>query len=243
VLSTRRAGRLLALVVVAGLGSARAALASHSCSVQPFRSTDSGCIAGRIVDDRGNPVSGLPVEVVTAGSVPLPRDLSPHTVLTADNGAFEAGELPPGDYIVGVNLIDLPSPRTPFARLVFSPSKSSAEIVTVKGGEKVDLGTRQLPGPAPTWVVSGVVAWEDGRPAANIEIRALDVTGARASDHTAGRAVSGADGGFSIALWRGHRYRFVVEPTYIEPMLVAAPAVDLGDRPPLPIRIVLRPVP
>jgi len=233
-----RAGRLLALVAMALLGSARVALA-----VQALPATNNGRIAGRIVDDRSNPVSGMPVEVATAGNLPLPRGLSPRTVLTADDGSFEAGELPPGGYIVGVNLIDLPSPRTPFARLVFSPRESSAAIVTVKAGERVDLGTRQLPGPAPTWVVSGVVAWEDGRPAASVEVRALDVTGARASDHTAGRAVSGADGGFSIALWRGHRYRFVVDGTQTEPMLVAAPAVDLGDRPPSPIRIVLRPPP
>lgn len=212
----------------------------HACSVQSFSVTDNGRIAGRLVDDRGNPVSGLPVEVVTAGNLPLPLGLSPRAVRTAGDGSFEAGELPSGDYVVGVNLIDLPDPGRPYARVLFSRGESNAGTVTVKAGERVDLGTRQLPSPAPTWVISGVVAWEDGSPAPTIAVRALDVTGGRASEYTAGRAVSGADGSFALTLWRGHRYRFVVTAMQTEPMLVAAPAVDVGNRPPSPIRIVLR---
>lgn len=212
----------------------------HACSVESFSIADNGRIAGRLLDERGNAVSGFPVDVVTAGNVPLPRGLTPRTVRTNDDGSFEAGELPPGDYVAGVNLIDLPSPGTPYARFLFSPRDSSAGTVTVRTGERVDLGTRQLPGRAPSWVVSGVVAWADGTPAANLEVRALDVTGARASDYTAGRAVTGADGTFVILLWLGHRYRFVVTSTQIEPMVVAAPTVDVGERPPSPIRIVLR---
>ena len=86
-----------------------------------------------------------------------------------------------------------------------------------------------------------MVEWEDERPAANIEIRALDVTGARESDYQAGRAISEADGRFAIALWQGHRYRFVATSTQTELMLVAAPALELGDQPPPPLRIVIRP--
>ena len=162
--------------------------------------------------------------------------------MVTDDGSFEAGELPPGDYVVGINLLDLPNPGVPYGRLLF-PGRTIPGTVTVKSGERVNLGTWQLPGPAPAWLVSGVVAWEDGRPASGIEIRALDVTGARESNYSAGRAMSGADGSFAFGLWRGHRYRFVVTSTQIELMLVAAPALELGDRPPSPIRIVLRPPP
>jgi len=214
----------------------------HACSVQSFSVTDNGRIAGRLVDDRGTPLSGLSVEVVTAGNLPVPLGLSPRTARTAYDGSFEAGELPPGDYVVGVNLIDLPDPGRLYARVLFSQGDSTAGIVTVKAGERVDLGTRQLPGPAPSWVISGVVEWEDGSPAPTIAVRALDVTGARAGEHVVGRAVSGADGSFALTLWRGHRSRFVVTAMQTEPMLVAAPAVDVGDRPPSPIRIVIRPV-
>ena len=217
-------------------------LDNRGCASQPFSLTDNGRIAGRLLNFKGDPPSGLNVEVVTAGNIPVPRGISPRTAMVADDGSFEAGELPPGDYVVGVNLLDLPNPGVPYARVLYPRSAiPGTGIVTVKAGERVDLGTWQLPGAAPAWVVSGVVEWEDQRPAANIEIRALDVTGERASNYQAGRAVSGADGRFVIALWQGHRYRFVATARQIDLMLVAAPALELGDQPPPPLRIVIRP--
>jgi hypothetical protein len=210
----------------------------RACSSEPFSFTDNGRIAGRVVNYKGDPPSGLNVDVVTAGNIPVPRGIHPRTAMVGDDGSFEAGELPPGDYVVGVNLRDVPNPGVPYAR-AFHPGASSG-IVTVRAGERIDLGTWQLPGPAATWIVSGVVACEDGRPAERIEIRALDVTGAGEPNDSAGRAVSAADGRFAMALWTGHRYRFVATSTQTELMLVAAPALELGDRPPAPFRIVIR---
>ena len=59
--------------------------ASRACASQPFSLTDNGRIAGRVVNSKGVPPVGLSVEVVTAGNIPLPRDLSPRTVRTADD--------------------------------------------------------------------------------------------------------------------------------------------------------------
>ena len=213
----------------------------RACASQPFSLTDNGRIAGRLLNFKGVPPSGMNVEVVTAGNIPLPRGMSPRTAMVAEDGAFEAGELPPGDYVVGVNLYDLPNPGVPYGRILF-PGGPSPRVITVKAGERVDLGTWQLPDPAPSWVVSGVVAWEDDRPAAGIEIRALDVTGAREFTYSAGRVVSRADGRFELMLWQGHRYRFVATSPQTELLLVAAPALELGGQPPAPLRIVIRPV-
>ena len=211
----------------------------RACSSEGIVFVDDGRIAGRLVNDKGRPPSGMSVEVVTAGNIPVPRDIHPRTAMVAADGSFEAGELPPGDYVVGVNLRGLPSAGTPYAR-VLHPGGTTPGTVTVKPGERVDLGTWQLPSPAPAWVVSGIVAWEDGRPAAGIEIRAFDVAGDSEFSVVAGRALSGADGRFEIQLWRGHRYRFVVTSDRSELMLVAAPAMELGDREPVPLRIVVR---
>jgi hypothetical protein len=214
---------------------------SGACASQPFSLTDNGRIAGRVVNFKGAPPVGMSVEVVTAGNIPVPRGLYPRTALVTDDGSFEAGELPPGDYVVGVDLLDLPNPGVPYTRLLF-PGRAIPGTVTVKAGERVDLGTWQLPAPAPASLVSGIVEWEDGGPVPGIEIRALDVTGARESNFSAGRAVTGPDGRFAFGLWHGHRYRFVATSTQIELMIVAAPALELVDRPPPPLRIVIRAV-
>lgn len=211
----------------------------RACSSESFSFTDNGRIAGRILNSKGNPPSGLNIEVLTAGNMPVPSGVNPRTAMVRDDGSFEADELPPGDYVVGVNLIDMPNPGVPYPRLLY-PGRTSPGTVTVRAGERVDLGTWQLPGPAPSWVVSGVVAWEDGRPAAGIEIRAFDMTTGRESGFPAGQTSTGQDGGFALVLWQGHRYRFVVRSTQVELMLVAAPSLQIGERPPLPLRIVIR---
>ena len=214
--------------------------ASRACASQPFSLTDNGRIAGRVVNSKGVPPVGLSVEVVTAGNIPVPRGIYPRTALVTDDGSFEAGELPPGDYVVGVNLIDLPNPGVPYTRLLY-PGRTIPGTVTVKAGERVDLGTWQLPDPAPAWLVSGVVAWEDGRPrggnrdprARRHRRRANPTTrpGAPSPDRTAAlRSGYGRD--TATASWP--------HPPQIELMLVAAPALDLGDRPPSPMRIVIR---
>jgi hypothetical protein len=213
---------------------------SRACASERFTFTDNGRIAGRVVDDKGDPVSRLSVDVVTAANIAVPLGVSPRTATIAGDGFFEADNLPAGDYVVGVNLTDRRSPSSPYARVLYSRDGSSAGIVTVKAGERIDLGTWQLPSPAPSWVVSGAVQWEDGRPARNVEVSALDATAGHESSIPVTRVMAGADGRFAMVLWKGHRYRFVATSTQTELMLVAAPALDLGDRPPAPLRIVIR---
>jgi hypothetical protein len=215
---------------------------NRACSSEPFSFTDNGRIAGRLVGYKRDPAWSPHIEVVTAGNIAVPPGVFPRTAQVDDDGSFEAKELPAGDYVVGVNLGDIPNPNNPYARALYPQGGSGAGIVTVKAGERVDLGTWQLPGPAPSWVVSGTVEWEDGRPAGSIEVRALEAAAGRESAITVGRVVSAADGRFAMVLWQGHRYRFVATSTQMELMLVAVPVLELGDRPPSPLRIAIRAV-
>jgi protocatechuate 3,4-dioxygenase beta subunit len=60
-------------------------------------------IGGRVVDERGEPVTGIPVtamqRVVTGGSVQLQNVADE---LTDDRGVYRIAQLPPGEYVAGV---------------------------------------------------------------------------------------------------------------------------------------------
>ena len=96
---------------------------SRACASEGFSLTDNGRIGGRLLNFKGDPPSGLNVEVVTAGNIPLPAGIFPRTAMVRDDGSFEAGELPPGDYVVGVNLRDSPNPGVPYARTFYRAAR------------------------------------------------------------------------------------------------------------------------
>src|SRR3954470_4478923 len=63
-----------------------------------------GSISGTVVDQRGEPVAGVPVtalkRAVVSGGVALREEWDP--VLTDDRGEYRIAPLPPGRYVVGV---------------------------------------------------------------------------------------------------------------------------------------------
>lgn len=69
-------------------------------------------ISGRVIDERGEPVVGMPVSamrrVVTAGRLVLQPEGA--SVPTDDRGAYRIAHLPPGSYVVGVRATTMSVP-------------------------------------------------------------------------------------------------------------------------------------
>ena len=86
----------------------------RACAEADFSVTPAGRIGGRVVDAAGRGIPRLNVEA-TAADVDLDRvQFIPAVTDQSDaEGYFEFENLPPGDYIVGTNLADLPSDTGP----------------------------------------------------------------------------------------------------------------------------------
>jgi hypothetical protein len=213
----------------------------HACAWQSFSVTHNGRIAGRLVTEDGRSVEGLRLELVTAAALANLLGISTRDAYAKADGSFEFGELPAGDYVVGVNLRNGLDRSNPYPRIMYSAAGSEAHVLSVKSGERIDLGTWRLPPPAPIVAVSGVVTWEDGRPATGVLVSALDQTGVPLN--AASHARSQTDGRFAMQLWQQRTYRFRAELEDGEPIFVAAPTLTIGADPPAPIRIVVRRAP
>ena len=91
-------------------------------------------IGGRVVDERGEPVTGLPVNalrrVASGGRVLLRRGGAP--VLTDDRGVYRIADLAPGDYTVGVLSTTTTLPASVAAALDPSPANRETYMAWVR---------------------------------------------------------------------------------------------------------------
>jgi hypothetical protein len=229
-------------------GNDRAVKIGHDrdCSSESLVLTDNGRIAGRLAGRADYPRPPT-IELIVAHRFPDflgldgPRDAS----LESD-GSFEFGSLPPGDYVIGVNLKIRPplgpgpNPWMSDIWLAYASGRGNPRVFSIKAGERVDLGTWKLPAPARTVNASGFATWEDGTPAAGLVLRLIENTTRTDSLFLPTQVTTEADGHFSLPLWADRRYRYTTRYKGEDLTLLGAPVLEIGAQPPPSVRIVLR---
>ena len=119
----------------------------RGCSEQDFKLRYTARASGIVVDAAGTPLSGVAVEAVAAELAGHRPDPYQRPVTTDDRGRFEFDDLPPGQYVFGVNLTRPPA-RRPAATSTFlpgTPVARDATVITLERGERVDVGVLRLP--------------------------------------------------------------------------------------------------
>lgn len=212
----------------------------HACAAADYALAPSGRITGRVLDATGHPPKRIAVQANIADARAQPGGVSLPNGYPDEQGRFEIPELPPGRYIVGVNLENRPpSQYAPFARTIYPSDGADGTIVTIVGGETFDLGEWRLPPPVPTLRLDGTVVWEDGRPAAALRVAALDITDNPRGGVVAS-ATSGPDGRFSIELRYRRAYTLVLSAADGRRLITSPYRVDTTSSPPGPIRLVIQ---
>ena len=216
---------------------------SRACAWLPLTLTDHGRIAGRLVGPSEAAVSDARIQLLVAAALPPFDEVHPRRARITADGSFEFDQLPPGNYIIGVDLDNGANARSYSPRLTYSSAEAAPQPIAVKAGQRVDLGALRLPEPARRLMVSGVATWEDGRPATAVRVVALDRTEGTASLRLTGDVLSEADGKFTIQLWPGRTYRLRAQYARRELTLVDGSTVKTDVQSRAPIRIVVRRAP
>ena len=183
----------------------------RACVESNFSMSPSGRISGWLVDARGRDVSDVEVQA-TAADIELDREQSLHVVSARsdDRGFFELRELPPGRYVAGINLRDLPNQYQPYTRTIFPGGKEPPMTIELALGQSVDLGRWMIPAPLAVIKVTGTIAWKDGTPARGVFVSLLDIgQNAESPARGAGGALSRTDGRFVVDAREGRVYRLV----------------------------------
>ena len=168
-------------------------------------------ITGRVVNERGEPLSGIVVSAIgvlpgnrirrpQAGLVPLAR--------TDDNGHFRIFGLPPGDYVLQgiqprVTMVNQTGTMAPVALSEYLPTYSpgtlllsEASRIRVQGGDEVGpvefaIGRRE------TLTVRGTLVDSTGQPAGGVTVRVATVKSVLGMTGQAAQ-FSSADGSFAV---------------------------------------------
>jgi hypothetical protein len=201
----------------------RTVAAGQTLDGQTIRLLRAGAIAGRIVDEMGEPVEGMHVEVLRR----VPTSDGPRwtpagrsrfgSVSTDDTGAFRVWNLPPGRYVVMANSGRFQvmsrlgaSDRQGFAPTYFpgTPRVADAALVTVAAGRDTS-GVSFALATAPLATVRGTVLSVDGQRLGNVSLSVSRVDPDRLDSSSSGGDVDG-DGSFNVTRLAPGRYRLSV---------------------------------
>jgi putative lipoic acid-binding regulatory protein len=120
-------------------------------------------LSGKVVGPNGEGVAKAKVNVHSTEDVPPYRHRL--TVRTDEKGRFKA-EVPPGAYVIGVNLESPPSPAVPFPPTYFPDTENShsATVVNVSDWEYRDDLKLELKRTLISKTIPVKVVWPDGKP-------------------------------------------------------------------------------
>ena len=186
-----------------------------ACQSENFALRYDTRIRGTISRPDGRPVVDAIVEATPTALIGKNLFRVPASARTDQNGRYELTGVPAGRYILGVNLsqgpgVDFVSP-TRFHPDATEPA--NALPFEVIAGEHLELARMVIPLPPPSYRITGVVTFEDGKPAQGVTVSLAD--GNARWKEVAGEVQTDANGTFSFLVHEGLSY--VVSARYSEP--------------------------
>lgn len=184
-------------------------LNDRGCAREDFFAQNDSGIAGHVFQPDGTALAKANVELMPVDSETIQR-LSGDETWADEKGAYELEEIPPGRYLLGINLSSSPSNEQPYPRTFYPgvTDRSKATVIEIGLGQKLADIDIHLPPPALAHMVRGFVLWPDGSLAKGVEIYLEDV------DYS-GWCVNGCanktdnQGRFELKGFDGYKYRIV----------------------------------
>lgn len=152
----------------------------RGCGYVSYQVVDNGRLSGRVLDPAGQPTVGVMVALMDAKH----SDPQKHwwrSAKTDNEGRYSFSSLPPGQYLLALNLTRYPDPNDPtnaFPRTYYPgvTDIAKAELITLGAGENVRERDLLLPVRRARSILTGKVVWADGTPLANAGISFREVT-------------------------------------------------------------------
>jgi hypothetical protein len=118
----------------------------RACSEMDFTISQTGSVSGMVIDASGRPVADVAIDAVAAELAGFDPPPFQHPARTDNRGVFEFEDLPPGRYVIGVNLTRRPGARQG-GQPLFLPGTAltrEATVIEVKPGDREEVGVLRL---------------------------------------------------------------------------------------------------
>lgn len=197
-----------------------------------------GYLKGRVLAPDGRPVAGAEVNVHSTEDVPA--YMHDFTEWADEKGRFKVA-VPPGTYLLGINLETPPSPAVPFAATYYpgTADGKAAKRLSVTDRQNVGGLTIRIPERLHDRKVPVKVTWPDGKPVEDANVWLAEIGNPTA---VVGGSVSHtvADGTFDLTGFEGIDY-FLHADIYVKPLYKphCAEVRTLKTGEPIPDRLVM----
>lgn len=181
----------------------------RACVEQSFSIYNKSRISGRVTDAEGKPAAGVYVELVASDQIEKPRPFGDDSqVPVEEDGSFSIENVPAGRYTLSVNYAMPVSSENPFPTVFFpnSPLRSGAKVFEIGLGKSIDGLVFRLPPRLVEKTVRGAIVFEDGRPAADVELYLEDAESPGVCVNGCGSETD-AEGNFSLKGFANRLYR------------------------------------
>jgi hypothetical protein len=159
---------------------------TRACAVADFGLRYDGRVTGVLRSESGQPVSDVTVQAMAAQRSQGPGLAETVIAKTDSAGYYELAPVPPGDYVIGVELESRLRRRENEGEQVYprtfypgTPDVAGAAVIRVGEGNRVELEPMGLPAARQRRQLTGVVVWPDGTPVpgASVLLSEGDATG------------------------------------------------------------------
>ena len=184
-------------------------LNDRGCAREDFFAQNDSGITGHVFKPDGTPLAKAHVELMPVEREAIQR-LGGDETWADEKGEYELEKIPPGRYLVGINLSSSPDDAQPYPRTFYPgvTDRSRATVIEIGLGQKLKDIDIHLPPQAIAHLVRGFVVWPDGSLAKAVDIYLEDV------DYP-GWCVNGCSGKtdeqgrFELSGFAGYKYRVV----------------------------------
>ena len=141
---------------------------AHGCAGWYFFLVPDTRIRGRVTDASGGPVGNAEVAVLPLELGGWAARMRIDSERTNENGQYEIKRVPPGRFLLGINVDRDPRPEAPYSATYYPGVAvlEQAAIIDISDGQTIEAQDFRLPAPFPKRQIEGMVAWRSGRPAA-----------------------------------------------------------------------------
>ncbi len=178
----------------------------RACFVVNFVVQFDGRIRGVVRQSSGEPAEGVSVEVMAAEAVGKTGNIQTLRASSDVGGSFEFSEVPPGRYVVGVDLTRRMNAEVVFPTTFYpgTPDAAFATVVQLGGGQQRELEPITLPPARRSYRLAGTVVFPDASPASGAFISLQD--GTAPWRQVAVGIKTESDGRFSFVVHEGLSY-------------------------------------
>jgi hypothetical protein len=146
----------------------------RACVEESFSIENKSRISGRVVDADGKPVPDINLELIPIDQIekPDPYDDGSGYLLVEDDGTFTIDHIPAGKYTLSVNYTFFPNEESPFPTVFYpnSPERAGAKVFEIGLGKSIGGIVFRLPPRLSEKTIRGTITFEDGKPAANVDV-------------------------------------------------------------------------